>query len=122
MRRLCLYGSLSGLSSLLPAWVAALMHRAALGGPAALVLLTKPECSCPTISVPASAWTSPLDQLWEEELSGLQERPCSHLLFSYWREVLVHAAQHILSAVSDRRRRAPKLGLEPLQSQFRLAS
>lgn len=103
---------------------AAFMCRAALEGPAGLVLLTQPECSCPNISAPASAWTLPLDQLWEKELSGLQERPCSHLLFSCWREFLVRAAQHILSAAADRRRRnrAPRLGMGPAQSQLRLAS
>lgn len=43
----------------------------------------------------AAAWTPPLDQLWEGELS-VQEMQCSHLIILYRSEDLVPDAQCFL--------------------------
>lgn len=46
-------------------------------------------------AAPAAAWTPPLDQFWEGELS-VQEMHCSHLIILYWSEDLVPDAQCFL--------------------------
>lgn len=124
VHRLCLHGWLSHLSSLPPAWVAVLIHSTAVGEPGAPVLLPQPGCSCPSISAPASAWTPPSDQLWEEELSGLKDRPHNHLTTLFLLERGPCSCCPTPSAVADRRRknRAPRFGMEHAQSQLRLAA